>query len=372
MSGKNICDLEFQDVLPNSPLGVCTCGCCCIVNIVLIILFFPCTVTQLGQFKYGILKNKVTGYVDLDTSYQPGRYWIGFWKEFIEFPSTLNTIEFSNERPEKNVQHLTVLKSRDKDGKQVTLDVSIQYRLDPKDLGTIYKKMLTHYEDIYISELRDALAKAANLFAIQETWVDYNKIVKLMKTRCDEVLNALQAECWGLQLWGVGLTHKYETKLIETQVRKQAQKTASNKKIQSDVRAKTQVMIAEYTKNITILESGGWAARWEIENSAKADAQANVISGSAIVTDIIRETVCPMGLRDIDTDKCMQNISMPGHDLVMYHKLAMLTRLSNSSLVYKMGGNTVHGSPIDVEATKDIIKDPSRRLHSKQHRVPEL
>merc|ERR1719253_1736924 len=142
---------------------------------------------QLGQFRIGLLRNKVTGFVDLDTPYEPGRYWIGFWKEFVSFPSTLQTIEFASEAPEEGVRHEKVLGCRDKDGKLIHLDISVQYLLTKDKLGPIYKDMLDQYENFYIADLRDQLQKAANLFAIQDAWFNYKKLHDLMFIRCQAV-----------------------------------------------------------------------------------------------------------------------------------------------------------------------------------------
>lgn len=360
-------DTEFEDILPTSPPRICACACCSIINFVLIILFFPCTVTQLGQFQIALVKNKVTGYVDLENTFDPGRYWIGFWKEFIAFPSTLNTIEFSNEKPEADVQHLSVLRSRDKDGKQILLDVSIQYLLQRENLGKIYKDMLQGYEDIYISELRDVLAKAANTFAIEDSWLKYPTVVEKMRQQCEMVLTKRHATCWGLQVWGVTLTAKYEAKLIQTQVTKQKVKTEKNKMFQLEVRAKTQVALAEYRKNVTIKEAAGKADKYRIEREAYAIAQARTVSAQAQSLQIVRDRVCPEYARDSS-----RNVSgvmtcgmvpwvMDAQQLVSYQKMVLLKAHNSSHLIYNLKGGT-HPQAMNVQASRNIMNGRARRL----------
>lgn len=342
------------------------------VVFVLIILFFPCTITQLGQFKIGLVKNKVTGYVNLEEPHEPGRYWIGFWKEFIEFPSTLNTIEFSEERPEKGVQHLSVLRSRDKDGKQILLDISIQYILRPANIGKIYKEMLLGYEDIYISELRDALAKAANEFEVEDVWNNYTNIVDLMKGKCDQVLANRFSECWGLQLWGVTMANQFEAKVILTQVKKQAVKTELARKAQSEVRATTAVILAEYKKNITIIQSGGEADKYELEKGAYAEAQANIVDAQAKALKIVREEVCPEFSRNVDDTgniTCTTPWIMTAEQLVEYQKMALLKLHNSSHLIYNLKGGA-HPQAMNIQATKNLMYGRARRLLHQEH--PEL
>jgi len=360
---KKYVEAEIEDVVPNSGFGLCLCSCCCIVNFVIIILFFPCTLTQLGQFKIGLIRNKVTGFVDLERPFEPGMYWIGFWKDFVEFPSTIQTIEFSNEKPEEGVLHMEVLKARDKDGKQVFLDISIQYQLAPENLGKIYKEMLLGYEDIFISELRDQFAKAANLFAIQDAWLNYKSVVELMRVRCEAVLQKRFAKCWGLQLWGVGLTKRYETKLIKTQVKTQAQKTALAEKVQAEVRATTQVLMAEYKKNVTILRSSGTAEKYMIEQLAYATAQANIISAQAKAVQIVKDNVCQKDGRVIGAGSttCLSDKAMSGTHLTSYQKQVLLKASGASHFVYDAEGKPPHRSAINVEAARNIIAGKARR-----------
>jgi hypothetical protein len=382
------------------------------------ILFFPATLTQLGQFKYGLLRNKVTGVVDIDSSVGPGLYWIGFWKEFVEFPSVLCTIEFSNEGVEADVQDLAALRSRDKDGKLIFLDVSIQYLLHKDKVGLIYKDMLTYYDDIFISELRDQIAKAANLFSVQEIWTNYNTVVDLMTQRCVTVLTVRHAECWGLQLWGVRLSSGFENKLIATQVRKQGQKTALASKLQEEVRANTRVLVAEYQKQITIKESEGNADVYEIETLARSQASSNLVRAQADVLQIIRDRIClpdekascadtpgfideigffckawvsrncsnaveNHGYTQLGEDALLINCHkscrlcevnstnlycnaqgsgvMTGAHMVEYEKQVLLKTLNVSQMVLTQAGSQ-HTEAINVEAQRKIMNGQARRL----------
>mmetsp|Transcript_133411 Transcript_133411/g.285286 ORF Transcript_133411/g.285286 Transcript_133411/m.285286 type:complete len:362 (+) Transcript_133411:67-1152(+) len=350
--GPSIMEVRVQDVVPQSPCGIIGCGCGSIVTFILIILFFPATVTQLGQFKLGLTKNKISGVVDMETAYTPGRYWIGFWKEFIEFPSTLQTIEFSNEKPEEGVQHLSVLRSRDKDGKQIYMDISVQYKLYPEKIGKIYREMTTTYEDVYISELRDAFSKAGNQFAISKAWEDYAFVVQLLKESCDRVLSIRHAECWGVQLWGVRLEGRYEQALVRTQVQKQSQRTEEQRKVVAEVRAKTQVMLSEYRKNVTIIEAGGLAQKYQIERLAQANAQGAIIKAQAQAIDIVRDIVKPNASATGPNAGLVMNESQ----LISYQKFIMLQDQTNANMVF--GTDT---EAMNVHALK-LMND--RRLDS--------
>eukprot|EP00913_Durusdinium_trenchii_P018321 g17211.t1 len=137
-------------------------------------------VRQVNRLNAGLLRNGFTGEVNLERSYLPGRYFVGFWHEFLHFPTTLNTIE---------------------------------YRIYPQELPQIYREMTKLYEDVYISELRGALQRVTNEFTIDQAWKDYATVQKKMHDICKEVLTVRHADClserehvsWGLQLWGIRL-----------------------------------------------------------------------------------------------------------------------------------------------------------------------
>lgn len=371
MSGKSVLEYEIEDVVPTSAGGICATGCSCIISIVLIVLFFPCTVTQLGQWKLGLVRNKVTGYVNLEEPHTPGRYWIGFWKEFVEFPSTLQTIEFSDEQPEEGVRHLSVLTSRDKDGKLIRMDISVQYRLSKDNIGKIYRDMLIYYEDIYISELRDAFAKAANLFAISEIWEDYTSVVEKMRLRCEETLSTRHAECWGIQIWGVALSPEYETKVILTQVRKQAAKTELARKDQIEIRAQTRVLEEEYKKQITIVRSGGVAQVYNIEREAYATAQANYVSAQAKSLVLVKNIVCPEHAKNATGNCSTAPWVMTPQQLVRYRKMILLKTMNETQLIYNMRGG-VQPQPMNIEASRNIMNSKvRRRLLDNRNRLQE-
>jgi len=229
--------------------------------------------------------------VDLEKVLQPGRYYVGFWSQIIMFPSYLFTIEFSNEKPEEGVDHLSVLQTRDRTGKSIYLDISVQVRLFEGQIGTLYKEMLNQYTSVFTAELRDELAKAANKFAISDAWDHYREVTGNLTEACQRALAKRHAECWALQLWGIRLESKYETALIKTQVKKQAKRTEDQRKRHMIVRANTSVILAYYKKNKTIIEANGTAEKFIIERAAKADAEANLIKAQSNATGLIKSIV---------------------------------------------------------------------------------
>mmetsp|Transcript_20447 Transcript_20447/g.36697 ORF Transcript_20447/g.36697 Transcript_20447/m.36697 type:complete len:336 (+) Transcript_20447:71-1078(+) len=323
-----VMDTRLGEVIEKTPGGKCTLCCLSVIALLLMILL-PTSVKQVDRLHSGLLKNGISGEVDLTRSYLPGRYFAGFYQDFVMFPTTLNTIEFSDEDPEEGVEKLGTLRSRDQDGKQIFLDVSIQYRIIPQEVAKIFKDMTNLYEDVYTSELRGGLQRATNYFPIAKAWTDFAGVQATMKQTCDDVLKPRYAECWGLQLWGVRLQDQYENALVKTQVRKQAQKTEEARKIQEEYKAETKVVLAEYVKNIRIVTAAGEANKTQIERAAVSRAQANVVAAYGDVLKLVKQTVA--------VNKT--GSAMTSEQLIQYQRLLMLTGATESQLVVKSPGS---------------------------------
>lgn len=73
-------------------------------------------------------------------------------------------------------------------------------------------------------------------------------------------------------------------------------------------------MLAEYRKNITVIESTGIAQKYQLERAAAATAEANIIQLEADVLKIIKD--------EVKVNKT--NLTMNESQLVTYQKLMML------------------------------------------------
>jgi len=346
MGGISI-DTKLGEIAPKSPVGLCCSVCCTVFIGIMIILLGPASMGQVDRLHYGLHKDGISGKVDLDNVLQPGRYYVGFWSQIILFPSYLFTIEFSNEKPEEGVDHLSVLQTRDQDGKSIYLDISVQVRLYEKSVGTLYKQMLNQYTSVFTAELRDELAKAANNFKISDAWNKYREITGLLTDACKRALATRHAECWALQLWGIRLESKYETALIKTQVKKQAKRTEDQRKRHLIVRANTSVILAYYKKNKTIIEAAGTAEKFIIERGAQASAEANLIKAQANATHLVKSLV-----------RLPNRQPMNDEQAVEYMKRIMIQNKTNTNFLIHAGQNAL--TAINAQAYRGLSESGLR------------
>lgn len=338
-------DLKWSEACHKLGTGGKVGSCCAsLIVFIALILAFPATIKQLGTNKIGLAKNKVSGVVDFSRTFTPGRYWLGFWREFIEFPSTIKAIDFTSNQAAGTGTIVPVLRTRDRDGKQVYLHMSIEYQLKPLQIGQLYAQLTLTYEPVYVTSLRDAMYKVANAFSVRETWEDYDLVYQKFLTACQAALDPLFANCWDVQLWGIELDSVYENTLTQTQVSKQTQKTEQARLLEADVRAKTQVALALYTSNITIINQTGLSQVYEITRAATVNAQASIIRVQAEVLNVIRDTLVVNA-----TAQKMNSVQ-----LVEYQKNLMLQDQPLAQFVYAANGNSLQA--YDVQAVKQILE----------------
>ena len=104
------------------PITFCCGG---FLGLMLIIFLSTCW-GMIQPYEYGLLRNGITGTVDLDNVYDSGRSYIGWGHEFVTFPARRQTISIT-------VQARTGQASGNDEssgGQPVTLDVAFQYKFE--------------------------------------------------------------------------------------------------------------------------------------------------------------------------------------------------------------------------------------------------
>lgn len=95
--------------------------------------------------------------------YPPGRYFIGLAHWFILIKKTYITIDLSNDPG-----GLGIIDTRTKDGLELSVEVSFQYRLEEDKLWDVFDKFAENYHDIVVAIARGSIRDSASQYnAIQ-------------------------------------------------------------------------------------------------------------------------------------------------------------------------------------------------------------
>lgn len=256
-----------------------------VVIVAVIVIFAGLSVDQVDQNQYGLVFNWVTKQIR-PTVYHGGTHVVGPWNTFVTFPATVQTIEFS-----ERIGHRTAgaLHTRTKEGLGLHLSISFQYKLNPDELPKLYALTNSLYEALYTRIARDQLLEAASEYEGPQYWLERKKIGEHMRTLVDGALGGSHASLWGLQLLIIDLPDQFEDSITRTQVQSQMVKTRKNEQIATGIRADTEVIEADFARQIRVVQAGADANYSLVTKLAEAEAASRSIEAEAGVLDYVRE-----------------------------------------------------------------------------------
>ena len=131
-------------------------GCCCAVFVAAILILSSLSVLRYDEV--GLNYSNWFKTVE-DKTYESGIHFIGLGRDFITYKLSLQTTEFVGNN---------ALKPRTKDGLEVSIEISLQYRVIPEEIYTIYTKFGENEKKIMNRKILDAVADVATTFSSQQ------------------------------------------------------------------------------------------------------------------------------------------------------------------------------------------------------------
>jgi len=240
------------------------------------------SIDAVEQNQYGLMYNWITKTISTKV-YHGGTHFIGFWNSFEVFPATVQTIEFSDRSLGDSMLH-----TRTKEGLGLHLAISFQYTLDPKRIPELYRIANTRYEGLFRRIARDQLLEAASEYEGPQYWLERHNIGDHMSQLVKKQMQASCADLWALQLLRIDLPDKYENSITMTQVQKQLIQTRKNEQVASSIRADTEVMKAQFSREIQVVNADA-QANFTLETKlADAEAVKRKITAEADMLGYVR------------------------------------------------------------------------------------
>ncbi len=224
-----------------------------------------CSFEQIDFNEYGLKQNIWTREFS-EEIYEEGLYYIDPLHTFLRFPSTWQTIEFTPDFYSDDIP----LSTQTKDGLEVTVDVSFQFRLRKQDLLILYSSYGMDYKDYFIRVSRSALREVCGEFSAIEFYANRSIVNLVMKTSLNDSLASL-IEVGEFQLRDIDLPDSFEAATEELEV------------------ARIQIQIAQYAQEATIIEAQTLIIQ------AQADANITIIDAQA-AADALNITLTAEGL----------------------------------------------------------------------------
>jgi len=268
------------------------------------------------QNEYGLVFNWVTKSIR-PTVHHGGIHMIGFWNQFVPFPATVQTIEFSGETP----AHHDPLHTRTKEGLALHLSISCQYKLKADDIPQLYALTNVQYESLFRRIMREEILQGAALYEGPQYWLQRKDIGEHMRQLVDAKLRESYSSLWGLQLMSIDLPQRYEDSITETQVQNQIIKTRGSQQMAAGIRADTEVMLAGLQRDISVVQAGAQANFTLQTKLAEAEASMRKIAAEAEALAYARS-----------------KMDLTGSGAVAYTKMSAYGQLQNATFLANMPG----------------------------------
>lgn len=315
---------------------VCLGGCCCVVCFVLFIIIM-CSFKGVPATSIALKRNTMTGVVDTSQPFEPGRYFIGTWNEFILFPKTLKNIEWIDGRPtgegSEGVQDLEPINVRTAStGTMVDLGISVQYQINPVTLGQMYSNFpsAASIEQNFITKLKSTIADIISHRQTEDLWKKRIEVQQQMLQECRSMVETEMSgylTCWGLQLVGANIPDVAEAQTIREQVVRQEQALQREIQIARTTRAETEVVESEYDADIRNVRSKAEAQSYARRTQARTDAESNWIQARARSLTTIRDRLTAGAEPTMGT-------SLTNHEIVQYLEKVAILRARNATMSY--------------------------------------
>lgn len=190
----------------------------------------------------GLKRKAISNQVDLERVYKAGRHYWEPFTTFVLFPTTIQNVNME-------------LTTRTSEGYPLTLKAEFQYQLIPEKVAELYSHYTVKYESVFQRNVRAEMMKAMSEYDASALFHNRVSLLKDMQTRIDHVLRESFATCWSVQFDDVMQPKAFEKTLLLTQLQEWFSKQKLAEQKISAIEAKTQVLEAEFNKDISIVQS---------------------------------------------------------------------------------------------------------------------
>ena len=117
------------------------------------------------------------------------------------------------------------MKTRTKEGLDLSLHFSLQYELIKEELPQLYRLLETDYDRVFERLARNSVLEVASGYTANVYWTKRVEIGDKMKINLDKNFKSVHARVMGFQLLKINLPDGYENEIVKTQVMKQEELT---------------------------------------------------------------------------------------------------------------------------------------------------
>lgn len=289
-------------------------GSIVVVVVLALVLLLVLGFGSLEYQEYGLNYSWVGETVE-DKTYTSGRYYLGLGNHFIKFPKMVNTVLFSDDQADK--KQGPALQSRTRDGLNVRLEVSFQYRLLYEGIHDLYVTLGEDYEPIFLRMAIEQLSIAATEHDAHFFFTNRSSIGQEMH---DTLNNHFKEHAFSevpfFQLRTVHLPQEFEEALKNTQVKQQEIEIAALQQKSQTVTFKTRVLQAEQAVKVLtnqadaeaasiLAETKAYCKQTKVTQDLQTNALTSMVKASGWNSKQLLKYMRIRAVRDHPADKSM-------------------------------------------------------------------
>mmetsp|Transcript_13120 Transcript_13120/g.22160 ORF Transcript_13120/g.22160 Transcript_13120/m.22160 type:complete len:200 (-) Transcript_13120:395-994(-) len=190
---------------------------CSIISLTMLvaIILIGCSLSVLSYNEVGLNYSNWFKTVE-DKTYEHGIHFIGLGHGFQRYDIKLNTIEFSSAFDAT----LPMIKCRTKDGLELDLEASLQYKVDKENIFNIYTNYGTQEKAILTRVVIDVISDTSSQFSSADFFTNRTKIqIQMKKDLQERVLESTWHEIIFFQLRSLSLPDAFENEIMNTEVK---------------------------------------------------------------------------------------------------------------------------------------------------------
>jgi len=270
------------------------CGGFVFVLLIISVSLFGASFKTLGPLEAGLKINTITQTISTSPIYTSGRYFLGLTNAFLTYPTTLQSIEFSDSTAGASAGSLS---ASSKEGQSIILEVSFQYRLRVGSLGALYRKYLLNYQSRYISVAETWLKNTAVLFSASDYFQRRREIAEVMHSALHTELYTnhfaavehFQLRRFSFKPQASGAASTADQSILTKLIKEQSVQTASITQNSTLVRASTTVIQSQATQDVVVINAQAASRSKIIIQEANARGISISLNATAQAYKLLKE-----------------------------------------------------------------------------------
>ena len=220
--------------------------------------------------------------------------------------------------------------TRTKEGLELKLHVSFQYKLVKEQLPSLYSLAGLEYEALFTRIASNVILQKAGDYNAPQYWKNRSQIGRDFEVALNEALLVAHANCTGLMLLKIDLPDSYENAIEDTQVVIQELTTQQMIKNSTLIREEIEVERSAAFRDIDIINAEANSDALITMNNARATIISNTITQQAKAYAQVKKTIGTTTPKEL-------------LDYIFYLNINSLDKVNgNGKLIVDLGDSTVN------------------------------